>query len=272
MRRALLLAALVLLALVAAIGLVARRMLDREAVRSALEQQASAVIGHPVKVASVDWALSMRPRLVLSSIRVGEPPAITVDRIELTTGLRALLSKRVAGAGIVVSGSHLTLPLPIAFAADTPPAPGGAAGPGRRSHGVCHRLESIASRSKTSSSTRTDRRLRLDLESSLEGDRLTVSSLRLQSDRTKVTARGEMVSLGATPRRVYRDGRSARSRRVAGDRLGPERASSACDEIRTSRAGSRRPRSRRSTSAWRSRRHAAASWASTSRISPRRSR
>ena len=194
MRRALLIAALVLLALVAAIGLVARRMLDREAVRSALEQQASAVIGHPVKVASVDWALSMRPRLVLSSIRVGEPPAITVDRIELTTGLRALLSKRVAGAGIVVSGSHLTLPLPIAFAADTPPAPGGAADPAGGA--TAFAIDSIDRISLEDIELDAHgRRLRLDLESSLEGDRLTVSSLRLQSDRTKVTARGEMVSL-----------------------------------------------------------------------------
>ena len=194
MRRALLIAALVLLALVAAIGLVARRMLDREAVRSALEQQASAVIGHPVKVASVDWALSMRPRLVLSSIRVGEPPAITVDRIELTTGLRALLSKRVAGAGIVVSGSHLTLPLPIAFAADTPPAPGGAADPAGGA--TAFAIDSIDRISLEDIELDAHgSRLRLDLESSLEGDRLTVSSLRLQSDRTKVTARGEMVSL-----------------------------------------------------------------------------
>lgn len=195
MRRTLLIVAVALLAVLAAIGVFARRLLEPEAVRASLEQQASAAIGHPVKVAGIDWALSMRPRLVLTGIQVGDPPAITVDRLELTTGLRALLSKRVEGAAIVVSGSQITLPLPITLGTGT--AAGAAAGAepaGATASALV--IDSIDRISLENIELIAEgKRLRLDAESSLAGDQLTVSSLRLQSERTTVTGHGEITSL-----------------------------------------------------------------------------
>jgi uncharacterized protein involved in outer membrane biogenesis len=196
MRRTLLIVAVALLALLAAIGVLARRLLDPDAVRASLEHQASAAIGHPVKVAGIDWAVSMRPRLVLTGIQIGDPPAITVDRLELATGLRALFSKRVAGAAIVVSGSQITLPLPITFGAgsgsSSPAAPAGSAG-GAASALAIDSIDRISL--ENIELVADGKRLRLDAESSLSGDHLTVSSLRLQSDRTTITGQGEIASL-----------------------------------------------------------------------------
>jgi uncharacterized protein YhdP len=193
MRRTLLIAAFVLLALVVAGALIVNRLLDPEVARAALERQASAALGHPVKMAAVEWAVLGRPRLVLSGIQIGEPAAITLDRVELTTGLRALLSKRVEDAGIVVTGSQLTLPLPIAFAGETPGPGASAEAAGASSAFTIASIDRIALEDVELVSQ--DRRLRLDVESSLEGDRLQISTLRLQSDGTKVTGRGELSSV-----------------------------------------------------------------------------
>ena len=193
MRRTLLIAAFVLLALVVAGALIVNRLLDPEVARAALERQASAALGHPVKMAAVEWAVLGRPRLVLSGIQIGEPPAITLDRVELTTGLRALLSKRVEDAGIVVTGSQLTLPLPLAFAGDTPGPGASADAAGASSALTIASIDRIAFEDVELVSQ--GRRLRLDVESSLEGDRLQISTLRLQSDGTKVSGRGELSSV-----------------------------------------------------------------------------
>jgi uncharacterized protein involved in outer membrane biogenesis len=194
MRRLLLIAAVVLLALVVAAGLIARSLLDPDVVRAALEQQASAALGHPVRIATVDWAVSMRPRLTLSGVQLGEPAAITVDRIALTTGLRGLLSKRVEGAGIAVSGSKIVLPLPLALGGETPESPAGAGAATEQPEGFA-----IASIDRISLENielvAQGRQLHLDVESSLNGDRLEVSRLQLESEQTKISGRGEMSSL-----------------------------------------------------------------------------
>jgi uncharacterized protein involved in outer membrane biogenesis len=115
MARKLLIAALVLLALFVAAWVIVGRLLDPEAIRVAIEHQATSALGQPVKVGGVDRAISLRPRLVLRDVQIGSPAAITLRRVELATGLRALLSKRVEGAALVVSGSRIQLPVPFAL-------------------------------------------------------------------------------------------------------------------------------------------------------------
>jgi uncharacterized protein involved in outer membrane biogenesis len=194
MRRILLVAAIVLLVLAAAVTFLLNRLLDPDTVRGALENQASAAIGQPVRMAAVEWAVLGRPRLVLSGIQIGEPTAITLNRVELTTGLRPLLSKRVEGAGIVVSGSQIALPLPIAFGGDAAAGPAAAAESASAASAF-----TIASIDRISLEdielVAQGRRLRLDVESSLDGDRLQVSTLRLQSDATRVSGSGELGSV-----------------------------------------------------------------------------
>jgi AsmA protein len=193
MARKILIATLVVLALLAAAAVVLRRLVDPEAVRAAVEQQATAALGQPVRVGAVDWAFSARPRVVFTDVQIGSPAAITLRRVELATGLRALLSKRVEGAGIVLSGSRIQLPLPFTL--------GGAGQADAQADGGIAAAFTIASIDRISLEDIEllvgDRHLRLDAESSLSGDRLAVSRLRLRSDATSVDGRGEVSSLTA---------------------------------------------------------------------------
>lgn len=196
MIRKLLVGSLVLAALVAVVGgLLLRRLLDPEEVRAAVERQASAALGHPVKIGSIEWALSARPTVLLGDVRVGEPAAIQLHRVELTTGLRALFSKRVEQAGLVVTGSRVQLPLPFALGTSAPVA-------GASSAGAAAAQAAFAIVSVDRIALRDielwvgEQRLVLDVESSLSGQRLVVSRVRLTSDRSRIEGSGELPDVG----------------------------------------------------------------------------
>jgi hypothetical protein len=196
--RKVLAAAFVLLAILVAGALVARRLVNPEAIRAAVERQATEALRQPVKVGAVDWALSVRPRLVLSGVQVGDPVAITVSRVELTTGLRALLSKRLEHGSLSIAGSRIVLPLPISLGARGPATPPSTSPPVA---GGGTRDFVVASIDRISLSDIDlvvgGRQVRLDAESSLVGDRLAVSRFRLESGQTAVEGKGEFSSLGA---------------------------------------------------------------------------
>ncbi|WP_239489811.1 AsmA-like C-terminal region-containing protein [Luteitalea sp. TBR-22] len=173
-------------------GWLVRHLIDPETVRAAIEQQASAALGQPVRVGAVAWALSARPRVVLTDVQIGAPAAVTLHRVEVTTGLRALLSRRVEGGGLEISGSRIVLPLPFTLGADTtkaPPASGDAGGLTIAS------IDRISLRDVVLSVGSAQ--VALDLESSLSGERLTVSRLRLRSARTTLEGTGNVTGLSA---------------------------------------------------------------------------
>jgi uncharacterized protein involved in outer membrane biogenesis len=194
--RKLLFGSLVVLALLVTAGMLMRRLLDPQAVAAAIERQGVASLGQPVTVGSVSWAFSLRPRLVLRNVQVGSPAAMTFDRLELTASLGALLSKRVERAGITIAGSRITLPLP--------PGLGARGGAGTHGSSPVRRDGdplTIISIDRISLSdielAAGDKRLRLDVESALDGDRLVVSSFRLKSAQTSMEGSGEFSSLKA---------------------------------------------------------------------------
>lgn len=196
MRKVLIGLLVVLAIVVVAGGWLVGRLLDPEAVRAAVERQATAALGQPVRVGTIEWALSARPRVVLGDVRVGEPAAIQVQRVELTTGLRALFSKRVEQAGLVVSGSRVTLPLPFSLGGSSTPAasaraPDGAAGAAAL---AIVSVDQIALRDIELMVGA--QRLVLQLESSLVGERLAVSRLRLTSDHSVIEGTGELPQVG----------------------------------------------------------------------------
>ena len=200
-RKLLIAGVVVVVAVLLVAGMLLRRLVDPEVLRVAVEQQASAALGQPIKVGALDWALSARPRLVLADVQIGSPAAITLKRVEVTTGLRALLSKRIEGAGLVVSGSRIQLPLPFTLGpggsgsahapATLPPADAPAAAAGFVFASVdrisLQDIELVVGQAI----------LRLDLESSLAGDVLKVSRLGLKSARTSIEGAGEFSSLAA---------------------------------------------------------------------------
>jgi hypothetical protein len=195
--RRLVIAAALLLALLVAGALVVRRLVSPEAIRAAVERQATAALGQPVKVGGVDWAVSARPRIVLTGVQVGAPAAITVNRVELTTGLRALLSRRVEHAALAISGSRLVLPLAISLGGGgaTPPASSPAPESDAPNSFTIVSIDRISL--QEIDLVVGERQVRLEMESSLEGDRLAVSRFRLKSGETVAQGSGEFSSLAA---------------------------------------------------------------------------
>jgi uncharacterized protein involved in outer membrane biogenesis len=189
--RKLLIVAFVLVALVVIAGVLVRRLVDPEALRVALEQQATAAVGQPVTVGSLGWSGLARPRVVLQEVQIGSPAAITLARVEVAASLRALLARRVEDAGLVIAGSRIQLPLPFRLGGGAPAAPAAEGGT----------AVTIASVDRISLSdielVSGSAKVTLDLESSLSGDRLAVSRVRLRSGTTSIDGSGEFSSLGA---------------------------------------------------------------------------
>ena len=193
MRRTVLMAALVVLALVVGASLAVSRLLAPDAVRAAVEQQASRALGQPVKVGAVEWAFSFRPRAVLTDVQIGAPPVISLHRVELAAGLRGLVSRRLEQADLTIADSRIVLPLPFTLGADAPAEVAAAATSDGAVPPVILSLDRIALSGIDLVSGA--RHLRLDLESSLRGDRLEVSRFTLASERTEIEGQGELSSL-----------------------------------------------------------------------------
>lgn len=183
--------------LVVAAGLIVRRLIDPENLKQALEQQATAAIGQPVAVGKLSWEGFVRPRVVLDDVRVGAPAGITLARVEVAANLRGLLSRRVQDAGLAISGTRIQFPLPFRLgAADTATPAGGTPSPSTGESGfVVESVERIVFDDVELVAGHA--RLRLDAESSLTGDRLVVSRVRLASEHTAIEGSGEMSSLAA---------------------------------------------------------------------------
>lgn len=195
--RKLLIAALVVAVLgVSLLALIAQRLLDREAVRAAVEGQATRALAQPVRIGGLDWELSARPRVVLTEVSIGEPAAIRLQRVEVTTGLRALFSKRVEQAGLVVSGSQVQLPLPFSLfagGAGAASATTSAADDAAAAFAIVS-VDRLALRDITLQVGQS--RLVLDLESSLQGRRLAISQVRLRSEHSTVEGTGDLPDVG----------------------------------------------------------------------------
>jgi uncharacterized protein YhdP len=105
------LAALVLLILLAVAAVVAvRSRFADERIRTTLEAQASAAIGEPVRIGTIDVSWFPRPGLTLGRVVVGASNALTIERLVLSTGLRPLLSGHIAEADVAVEHSRLDAP------------------------------------------------------------------------------------------------------------------------------------------------------------------
>ena len=93
--------------------------LSGDGIRLALERQATSWLGQPVTIGSAAARLFPRPGITLRDVRAGDPVRVTLADVELSSGLRPLLSRRVEDAEVIVSNSHIEMPLPF-----TLPAPG----------------------------------------------------------------------------------------------------------------------------------------------------
>lgn len=157
-------------------------LVSGDGIRLALEAQASAWLGQPVRIATASAQLLPRPAIRLGQVTVGEPASLTLASIAVSTDLGALIGRRLENAEVVVSDSRIQMPLPFARR-DAPAADsdGGEA------------IQLVSIRSIALDNVRLvsrGREIVVNAESALEGTRLTVRRFDAESGGTTLSAEG----------------------------------------------------------------------------------
>ncbi len=181
---------LVLVLLVAAAMAAAAYWFFRsDGVRLAIERQASAWLAQPVSIGAATAQLFPRIGVRLQDVRVGEPARLTLATVEVSTGMRALLSRRVEDAEIAVSDSRIEMPLPfeIPMAGDPPTGSTPASAPNASGITIAS-VRTIALRNIRIVSR--GREVEISADSSLVGSRLTISSFSASSTTTSIDVDG----------------------------------------------------------------------------------
>jgi hypothetical protein len=189
MRRALLLAAVLLVLLASGIYVAATRVLASDYARTTLEQQLSTAVGQPVRIGSLSAAIYPRLAVDLADVAIGAPATITLAQVRLVTGLRALFSRKISDAELIVRNSRIPLPLPVTLFPTTAGTNTAPTGPGLRVESV--RVISLENVELAA----PPRVMRVDLRGSLAGDRLDIEHLAMRGGSSKIDGKGTISSI-----------------------------------------------------------------------------
>jgi uncharacterized protein involved in outer membrane biogenesis len=186
-------AASVLLLLVIGLWLSIRMILGGDRIKAAIEAQASAAIGKPVTIRSASPHLFPRVGLDLAGISVGAHNEVSIENVTLSTGLWALMRRRVDDARVSVVRSQIDIRWALDLLAAFSAAPASSASSGSTAFTI-DSIGDLALRDVTLvAGTRT---LHVDLDSSLTGgDTLVISNLRGRADVSDLRAKGELTSI-----------------------------------------------------------------------------
>ncbi len=192
----LILAALILVGLaVLAVFVAVRVLLDPERVRAAVEAQAASATGLPVKIGSATVQVWPRAGVTIAEMTVGEPAQLTLARAQVSTGLRALLSRRIEDAEITVEDSRIDLIKllgAVGSLAGSPPA----AKTRQPSEPPALTIVSVrAIGLRNVDLVVGDRHANVTLESALLGDRLDIRRLSAKTEETTLEATGAVISI-----------------------------------------------------------------------------
>lgn len=157
----------------------------RDGFRRALEVQASAWLGQPVRIGAASADVFPRLAVQLTDIRVGEPSRLTLGRVELAADVRPLLAGRIENADVLVSGSRVEMPLPFAM-----PRGAGAAAAAPAAVVRIVSVRSIALRDVRLLSG--GREVVVSAESSLDADTLTLRRFTAEGGATRLVAEGRV--------------------------------------------------------------------------------
>lgn len=186
MRRGVVIALAVVIALILGGWLVAQHMLGSDLVRSTLEQQLSDRLGQPVHIGAASASIYPRVGVDLRDVTIGSSSGITVGRVQLGTGLRALLSHQIANAEVVVADGRIPWPLPFAL---TPTSSSGGASTGI----TITSINRIAFQNITIVSSLPP--LTVSLDAALDGDRIEIGQLDARTGKTRLHASGALDSI-----------------------------------------------------------------------------
>lgn len=163
--------------------------LSGDGVRRALEREATAWLGQPVRVGEASVTLFPRVSLRLRDVRAGAPARLTLAAVDLSAPLRALLSRRIENADVIVSDSRIEMPLPFVLPfrrADADAQAGSGADAADPLDVVS--VRTIALRNVTLASR--GRQIRISAESSLADTRLALTRFTASSGETRLDATG----------------------------------------------------------------------------------
>ena len=149
--------------------------LTGDASRQALERQASAWLGHPVRIGGLSVAFVPRVTLRLRDVRAGDPVRVTLSAVDLSAPLGPLLSRPIEDATVTVADSRIDLPLPFSLPV--------AAGAGSQVS-----IRSIALRNVVLASR--GREIQVSADASLAGTRLVITRFAASTGKTAIEASG----------------------------------------------------------------------------------
>jgi hypothetical protein len=164
-----------------------RQALASDLVRSRIEQQLAARLGQPVRIGSASPSIFPRIGVELRDVAIGSPPSVQLRRLLVVTGARALFSRTVEDAEIVLEDGRIVWPLPFPIGSTSSTGAGGT--PSLRIASV----RRIQLRNITLATTLPP--IAISLDASLDGDRLDVARLTAQSGDTRLEAQGAVGSL-----------------------------------------------------------------------------
>jgi hypothetical protein len=182
-RRLILIVLAGILAIVIVAAGVLYAFLSNDGIRVALEGQATAWLGQPVKIASAGAQFWPRLGVTLQQVTVGEPARLTLAEVGLSTELSALLRRRIADGAIRVRNTRLELPLPFEI-----PTAGGEEAASEPSSFAIESINAIALENVRIVSR--GRELVLSMDSSFDGARLNIRRATVDSGKTSIRAEG----------------------------------------------------------------------------------
>lgn len=160
-------------------------LLAGDGVRVSLERQATAWLGTPVHIGVARARLFPQPGLHLERVEVGAPVSLTLGTVELTSDGKALLSRRIENASVVVANTRLAMPLPFSVPTNT-------AGTTATSSEPLHLISVRSISLRDVVITSRGRSLTISAESALDRSRLVLRSFAARAGGTALTAEGEI--------------------------------------------------------------------------------
>ncbi len=190
MKRLLAAALVIVFVLVAAAAIAVRIVLGSDRVRAAVEAQASAALGQPVRVGAATAHIFPTVSLELRNVSI-EGTTTALNSVSVETGLRGLLSRRVEDARVRVADSRIEVPWLLALMSSLARAP--APPPGTSPAFTIVSVRAIELRRVELTAGKYV--ARIDADGTLVGDRLDVTSVSARAQDSELTARGEVSSL-----------------------------------------------------------------------------
>lgn len=172
-------------------------LLSGDSVRSAIEAQATAALGRPVHVKTASPRIFPRPSIDLGDVVIGDAREVTIGRVRVSTGLAALLHRRIEQASLTIERSTIDVRWAIALLAALGSGPAAAPQPeGATPTIVIDSIGRIALRDVTL--VAGGREFNAEMDAALSGgDRFVVQRLAGRSELSTFTASGEISSLAA---------------------------------------------------------------------------